>query len=47
MAYSDFTLEAVERQFRVKTQEADLFPQLPAVTVPDWLPALLARGTPM
>ena len=45
MAYSDFTLEAVERQLRVKTQEADLFPHLPTATVPDWLPASLARGT--
>ena len=48
MAYSEFTLEAVERLLRVKTQEADLFPQLPAATVPDWLIASLgaARAWP-
>jgi len=45
MAYSDFTLEAVERQFGIVTQEADLFPSSPSAPVPDWLPGWLARGT--
>ncbi len=45
MSYGEFTLEAVERQFGVVTQEADLFPGSPSVAVPDWLPGLLARGT--
>jgi hypothetical protein len=45
MSYSDFTLEAVERQLGVTTQEADLFPNLPATPVPDWVPGWLARGT--
>src|SRR5271169_119252 len=45
MSYSDFTLEAVERQFGVVTQEAALFPNTPVANVPDWLPGWLARGT--
>src|ERR1700732_3546755 len=45
MSYSDFTLEAVERQFGVVTQEAVLFPDAPAARIPDWLPGWLARGT--
>jgi hypothetical protein len=45
MSYSDFTLEAVERQFGIITQEAALFPDLPPAQVPDWLPGWLARGT--
>ncbi|HUY32101.1 MAG TPA: hypothetical protein VMV69_04915 [Pirellulales bacterium] len=45
MSYSDFTLEAVERQLGVTTQEADLFPGSASIPVPDWLPKLLARGT--
>ena len=45
MAYSDFTLEAVERQCGVITQEAALFPGSPVAQVPDWLPGWLARGT--
>jgi hypothetical protein len=45
LAYSEFTLETIERQLAVTTQEKDLFPKLPAISVPDWLPELLARGT--
>jgi hypothetical protein len=45
LAYSEFTLETIEGQLGVTTQETDLFPTLPAVLVPDWLPGLLARGT--
>ena len=45
MAYSDFTLEAVERQCGITTQEAGLFPGAPVAPVPDWLPGWLARGT--
>ncbi len=35
MAFSEFTLEAVERQLGITTQEADLFPHAPAAPVPD------------
>ncbi len=45
MAYGEFTLETVERQLGVSPEERDLFPNLPAATVPDWLPGWLARGT--
>ncbi len=45
MAFSEFTLEAVERQLGVTTQETDLFPNAPSAPVPDWLPGWLARGT--
>ena len=45
MSYSEFTLETVERQLGIVTQEAALFPDAPTVQVPDWLPAWLARGT--
>ena len=45
MSYSEFTLEAVERQLGVVTQEADLFAGSPSAPVPDWLPGWLARGT--
>jgi hypothetical protein len=45
MAFSEFTLEAVERQLGITTQEADLFPNAPIAPVPDWLPGWLARGT--
>jgi hypothetical protein len=45
MSYSEFTLEAVERQLGVTTREADLFPESPTAPVPGWLPEWLARGT--
>src|SRR5947208_3970139 len=45
MAYSEFTLESVERSLGITTQEADLFPDAPAVAVPEWLPGWLERGT--
>jgi hypothetical protein len=45
MSYSEFTLEAVEQKLGVTTQEADLFPDAPTSSVPDWLPGWLARGT--
>ena len=45
MAFSEFTLESVERSLGIRTQEANLFPNRPSVTMPDWLPGWLARGT--
>lgn len=45
MSYSEFTLDAVERQFGVITQEAALFPDSPVAQIPGWLPVWLARGT--
>ena len=45
MSYSEFTLESVERQFGIVTQEATLFPDVPPAQVPDWLPGWLTRGT--
>lgn len=45
MSYSEYTLEAVEKQLGVTSQEADLFPDAPAAPIPDWLPGWLARGT--
>jgi hypothetical protein len=45
MSYSEFTLESIERQLGVMTQEATLFPSIPTAQVPDWLPGWLARGT--
>jgi hypothetical protein len=45
MAYSEFTLESVERLLGVTTREADLFPGLPTAPVPNWLRESLARGT--
>ena len=43
MSYSEFTLETVERQFGITTQESVLFPKAQAAKVPDW-PA--ERGSP-
>src|SRR5215213_5924093 len=45
MAFSEFTLEEVERSLGITTQEADLFPRAAPAPVPDWLPGWLARGT--
>ena len=45
MSYSEFTLETVERQFGITTQELVLFPKAQAAKVPDWLLQGLARGT--
>lgn len=44
MAYKDFTLEAAETAFGLTAQLGDLFPELPTVSVPDWLRDLLQRG---
>ncbi len=44
MSYSEFTLEAVERELGLTTQEADLFPESPTATVPEWLPGWLRAG---
>ncbi len=44
MSYSEFTLEAVERQLGVTTREADLFADSPTAPVPDWLPEWLRAG---
>ena len=45
MSFSEFTLESVERQLGVTTQEAVLFPDSPVAQVPEWLPGLLDRRT--
>jgi hypothetical protein len=45
MAFSEFTLEDVERSLGITTLEADLFPGAAQAPVPDWLAGLLARGT--
>lgn len=45
MAFSEFTLEEVERSLGITTQEDDLFPGAAPAPVPDWLPGWLARGT--
>lgn len=44
MAYSDFTLETVRRTLGVTTQEADLFPGISPVPVPQWLAESLRKG---
>jgi hypothetical protein len=44
MAYTDFTLEKVEKVLGVQTQSADLFGDLKPVVVPGWLTDQLARG---
>ena len=45
MSYAEFTLETVERQLGVTTQEADLFPGASVAAVPAWLVESLARAT--
>lgn len=45
MAFSEFTLEQVERSLGVSVREADLFQTVPPAPIPDWLPGWLARGT--
>src|SRR2546421_11515306 len=45
MAFSEFTLEAVQRRLGITLQEAALFPKFSPAPVPDWLPEWLARGT--
>ena len=45
MAFSDFTLETAQQKLGITTEPADLFPTLPNVSVPTWLPEMLARGT--
>ncbi len=45
MAFSDFSLEAAQQRLGVTTEPANLFPSLPEVAVPAWLPDSLARGT--
>lgn len=45
MAFRDFTLESAREVLGVTTEQADLFPDLPPVSVPAWLPQSLARGT--
>ena len=44
LAYGEFTLETVEGLLGVTPQETDLFPNLPAAPVPDWLPGWLCGG---
>jgi hypothetical protein len=45
MAFSEFTLEEVQRSLGISIQETDLFPDAVPASVPDWLPDWLARGT--
>ena len=45
MSFAEFTLESVEGHFGLSIQPADLFPNVRAIQVPDWLPSTLARGT--
>lgn len=47
MAYTEFTLETVDRILGVAPQPADLFPGLIPLPVPDWLRDGLARGMQM
>lgn len=44
MAYSDFTLEMVEKTLGVTVQQLTLFPNLEPVAVPTWLREILAKG---
>ena len=44
MAYSDFTLDKVLRQFAVRYAARELFPDLRPAVAPEWLAATLARG---
>lgn len=45
MAFSEFTLENVEKSLGITTREADLFPNAALAPVPDWLPDWIERGT--
>ena len=45
MAFSEFTLENVEKSLGITTQEADLFSDATPAPVPDWLPGWIERGT--
>lgn len=47
MAYSDFTLEAVEIQFGIQTVQARLFANLMPISVPQSLRERLDEGLPM
>lgn len=44
MAYTDFTLEKVEKTLGVTAEGVDLFPGLKAIAVPGWLTDQLTRG---
>ena len=44
MAYTDFTLETVDRILGVTAQPAELFPGLASLDVPTWLHDVLAKG---
>jgi hypothetical protein len=44
MAFTDFTLEAVEIELGVTPRLGLVFPHLPVVSAPDWLTDGLARG---
>jgi hypothetical protein len=44
MAYTEFTLETVERVLRIVPQPGDLFAALTPLPVPPWLVEILAKG---
>src|SRR5690242_9337896 len=44
MAYTDFTLEKVEKELGVQARRVDLFPGLAPLPVPVWLQEMLNRG---
>src|SRR4028118_273658 len=48
MAYSDFTLLRVIKQFSLQTKRVRLFPDLqPVASLPSWLEDSLKRGEPL
>jgi len=44
MAYTDFTLDTVDRALGIEAQPLDLFPDIAPLPVPAWLQEMLHRG---
>ncbi len=44
MAYTDFTLDSVDRTLGISAQPVDLFPNVAPLPVPVWLQEMLRRG---
>ena len=44
MAYTDFTLDTVDRALGISAQPMDLFPNVASLPVPAWLQEMLRRG---